>query len=52
MLFNYDRTNEESIYEYAKKLEKMTFREIIDDSIKEESFSLINNLLSSTFRTL
>ena len=31
MLFNYDRTSEESIYEYAKKLEKMTFREIMEE---------------------
>ena len=31
MLFDYDDSNLESIYNYAKKLEGMTFREILNE---------------------
>ena len=31
MLFDYDDTSEDSIYQYAKKLEGMTFQQIMDE---------------------
>lgn len=31
MLFDYDDTNIDSIFKYAKKLEGMTFQEVLDE---------------------
>ena len=31
MLFDYDDTNIDSIFEYAKKLEGMTFQQVIEE---------------------
>ena len=42
MLFNYDDTSKQSIYEYAKKLENMTFREILDEYNKSSIKYYVN----------
>lgn len=42
MLFDYDDTNIESIYNYAKKLEGMTFQEILDEYESSDAKYYVN----------
>ena len=47
MLFDYDDTNIDSIFEYAKKLEGMTFQQVIDEYKKSSQKIYINPLQAS-----
>jgi len=52
MLFNYDNTNEQSIFEYAKKLEGKTFKEILNEynhSLYKSYKDRINGIVPPTF---
>ncbi len=46
MLFDYDDTNIDSIYEYAKKLEGMTFQQVLDEYNSSSQKYYVNNKLS------
>ena len=47
MLFDYDDTNIDSIFKYAKKLEGMTFQEVLDEYKKSSQKIYINPLQAS-----
>lgn len=47
MLFDYDDTNIDSIFKYAKKLEGMTFQEVLDEYKKSSQKLYINPLKAS-----
>ena len=47
MLFDYDDTNIDSIFKYAKKLEGMTFQEVLDEYKKSSQKIYINPLQTS-----
>lgn len=47
MLFDYDDTNIDSIFEYAKKLEGMTFQQVLDEYKKSSQKIYINPLQAS-----
>ena len=54
VLFDYDDTNEKSIVDYAKKLENMTFREILKEynaSAQKEYVNKNTNLYNYNFHT-
>ena len=42
MLFDYDDRSLESVYNYAKKLEQMTFNQILDEYNKSDTKKYIN----------